>query len=249
MGANFGNIRVVLTRPLYGGNVGQVCRAMANMGLRDLALAAPSPFDTGDVRMMACHAYDIFTERTEYPGLAEAVADCAMVVGASARGGLYRGHAEPPRTLAPRIAAASERGRVALVFGPEDDGLSNTELAFCTAILRIPTNPSHTSLNLSQAVLLCAYEVFLAAADYEPPREKSPEAPSGLRERMFALWRRTLFAIGFLQADKADHMMLGLRRVFARGVRTEDDAKIMMGIARQAEWAAGARPRTGGDDA
>jgi tRNA/rRNA methyltransferase len=239
MDANPDNIRIVLTRPLYGGNVGAVCRAMANMGLRNLAIAAPNPLDTEEARMMACHAYDLFTARSEYPGLAEAVADCAMVVGTSARGGLYRSHAQPPRTLAPRIAAASAHSRVALVFGPEDDGLSNEDLALCTAILQIPTTPSHTSLNLAQAVLLCAYEVFLAVGDYAPPREKSPDAPSHLRERMFGLWRRTLFAIGFMKEDKADHMMLGLRRVLARGVRTEDDARIMMGIARQAEWSAG----------
>jgi TrmH family RNA methyltransferase len=211
---------------------------MANMGLSDLAIAAPRPLDAGEARMMGCHAFDIFERRREYPTLAEAVADCGVVVGASARGGLYRQHAQTPRAAAGRILAAAETGRVALLFGPEDDGLTNEDLALCTAIVQIPTTETHTSLNLAQAVLICAYEVFVAAGVYEPPQEKSPEAPSHLRERMFAVWERALFEIGFMKEDKAEHMMLGLRRVLSRGTLSVDDVKIMMGIARQAEWAA-----------
>lgn len=232
------NIRVVLLSPLYGGNVGSVCRAMANMGLSDLAIAAPRRLDVDEARMMACHAFEVYERRTEYPTLAEAVTDCGMVVGTSARGGLYRQHARTARDTAPRILDAAASTKVALLFGPEDDGLTNEDLALCTAIVQIPTTETHTSLNLAQAVLICAYEVFVATGIYEPPLEKSPEAPSHLRERMFALWERTLFQIGFMKEDKAEHMMLGLRRVLSRGTLTEDDIKIMMGIARQAEWAA-----------
>ena len=237
------NIRVVLVRPLYGGNVGAVCRAMANMGLSDLAIAVPQPFDLDEARMMACHATDILDGRTEYPSLAAAVADCAAVMGTTARMGLYRQHAKTPREWAPLAAEAARTGRVALMFGPEDDGLNNEELALATQIIQIPTTKERSSLNLAQAVLLCAYEIFVASGVYESPREKSDAAPSELRERMFEMWRETLMHIGFMKEDKADHMMYGLRRILSRGSLTVDDVRIMMGIARQALWAAGGTTR------
>jgi len=243
------NIRIVLVSPIYGGNIGSVCRAMANMGMRDLAIAEPRRTDGNEARMMACHAEEILASRREFPDLASAVADCSMVLGATARGGLYRQHAKTPREWAPGALAAAESSPVAFVFGREDNGLSNEELALCTQIVQIPTSPDYTSLNIAQAVMVCCYELFVAQGSYEPIHEKSPDAPSELRERMFGMWHKALLDIGFMKEDKAEHMMLGLRRVLARGAATVDDVHIMMGIARQAEWAAGAgsqRPEAGG---
>ena len=125
-----------------------------------------------------------------------------------------------------------------VVFGREHNGLSNEELALCTHIIQIPTTKEFSSLNLAQAVMVCCYEIFVATEAYEAPVEKSAPASSQLRERMFEIWRRTLLDVGFMKDDKSEHMMLGLRRVFARGVETEDDAHILMGVARQALWAA-----------
>jgi tRNA/rRNA methyltransferase len=232
------NIRIVLVSPIYGGNVGAVCRAMANMGLRELAVVAPRPMNLDEARMMACHATHILNGRAECQTLAEAVAECATVMGTTARHGLYRQHAKTPREWAPRALAAAEHGKAALVFGPEDNGLSNEDLALCTQLIQIPTAPENLSLNVAQAAMICCYELFLAQASYEPPQEKSSEAPSRLRERMFAMWRKTLLEIGFMREDKADHMMLGLRRVLSRGAVTTDDVRIMMGVARQTAWVA-----------
>jgi tRNA/rRNA methyltransferase len=223
---------------MYGGNVGSVCRAMANTGLSDLAVVTPRPMNMEEARMMAVHAADILERRHEFPALAGAVADCGMVLGTTARPGLYRQHAKTPREWAPRILEAAGAVRVALVFGPEDNGLSNEELALCTHIVQIPASTEYKSLNVAQAVLICGYEVFVAAGLYEPPQEKTPEAPSELRERMFDMWRDTLLRIGFMKEDKAEHMMLGLRRILGRGAATLDDVNIMMGIAKQAVWAA-----------
>ena len=233
------NIRIVLLSPLYGGNVGSVCRAMANTGLSDLVIAAPRSIDLKEARMMACHADGILAQRREAPDLAAAVADCGIVMGTTARGGLYRQHARSPREWAARVLEAAAAGRVALVFGPEDNGLTNDDLALCTHVMQIPSVPEYASLNVSQAVLVCCYEIFVAAGDYEPPREKSGIAPTALRERMFGMWRNMLLRVGFMEEAKADHMMLGLRRIFARGAVTVDDVNILMGIAHQAEWAAG----------
>ena len=232
------NIRIVLVSPLYGGNVGSVCRAMANMGLSDLAIAAPRPLDMQEARMMACHADAILEGRTEFPDLQSALADCIAVAGTTARCGLYRQHAGTAREWAPKGLAAASRGPLALVFGPEDNGLANEDLALCTDLIQIPTSSEYSSINVAQAVLICAYELFVASSGYELPEEKSPLASSELRERMFTIWRETLLSIGFMEEDKADHMMLGLRRVLSRGAMTVDDVKICMGIARQSAWAA-----------
>jgi tRNA/rRNA methyltransferase len=232
------NLRVVLVSPIYSGNVGSACRAMKNMGISDLAIAAPKgSWNLDEARMMALHAADVFENRKEYPTLAEAVADCGLVAGTTARQGLYRGHALTPRDWAPRLIEAAKTSRVALVFGRETDGLTNEELAVCTQIIRIPSSSDYSSLNLAQAVLICCYEIFLASGAVELPVELSPEASSAMREKMFEMWRDALLGIGFMKGDKADHMMMGLRRIFSRGKLTEKDIRILVGIARQIRWA------------
>ncbi len=242
---NLENIRIVLVGPLYGGNVGSVCRAMRNMGLHDLAIADPRPLNMLEARMMSCHAEPLLRARQTFDTLAEAVADCGLVIGTSARRGLYRQHAKTPREWAPTVLEACEAGKVGLVFGREDKGLSNDELALCTHIVQIPTTDEATSINLAQSVMICCYELFVATGTYESPEEKTGEAPSVLRERMCGLWREMMLDIGFMEDDKADHMMMGLRRIMGRGVHTIDDVKIMMGIARQAQWASRNAEKTG----
>lgn len=234
------NIRVVLISPVYGGNIGAVCRAMMNCGMTDLVIAEPrNDVNMEEARIRAYHANEVLSARREYPTLSEAVADCGLVAGTTARMGLYRSHARSPREWAPHLLAAADNNRVALVFGPEDKGMNNEHLALCTQIIQIPSSPMYTSLNLSHAVMICCHELFVASGTFEDAaHEWSPEAPSELRERMFAMWRETLLAIGFMKDDKADHMMLGLRRILSRGHLSENDVKILMGMARQSKWVA-----------
>lgn len=234
------NLRVVLVRPIYSGNVGSVCRAMMNMGITDLALVAPqAALDDSQARAMACHAQTVLEKRREFKTLGEAVADCGLVAGTTARQGLYRAHFQTAREAAPRLVEAAQAAKVALVFGPEDDGLTNEEIAFCTQVIRIPSSPGYPSLNLAQAVMIVCYELFLAAGAVEMVGELSPEASSAMREKMFELWREALLGVGFMKGDKADHMMLGLRRILSRGKLTEKDVAILVGMARQVVWAAG----------
>ena len=222
---------------MYGGNVGAVCRAMMNMGLSDLAIAAPrEDCSEFDVIRWSLKSRSIYESRRECATLAEAVQDCTLVAGTSSDDGFYRKVSRTPREWAPSFLEAASQGPVALVFGPENNGLSNEDLALCTDLIRIPSTPKYASLNLSQAVLLCAYELYLAADEYEPPEEGVPLANSDLRERMFGMWRETLLKIGFMESEKADHMMMALRRILSRGNLTEVDARIMMGIARQTSW-------------
>ena len=232
------NICIVLVGTLYGGNVGSACRAMANMGVSHLRLVAPDPYIKWDeAERMACHAEHILEGRQTYETLAEAVSDCVAVAGASAREGLYRQHAHGPREVAPELAALAEKGHVAIVFGREDKGLFNDEISICTHLIRIPTSTEESSLNLSQAVMVVCYELFSCLGKYEPLKEKSELASAALRQRMFELWRNHLLRIGFMDEEKADHMMAGFNRIFSRGALTQDDVKILMGVIRQNEWA------------
>ena len=230
------NIRIVLVNPLYGGNVGAICRAMANMGLSDLTLVAPAKLDMDEARMMAVAADDILSRRRVTATLEEAVGDCSMVMGTTVRAGLYRAHVRSPREWAPRILEVAATGKVALVFGRENSGLTNEELAIATNLIQIPSSPDYPSLNLAQSVMVCAYELFVASGTFVAPEEMSPECDVATREHMFGMWRQMLLDIGFMEEHKADHMMLGLRRIFGRSPLTRDDVRIMMGIARQVQW-------------
>ncbi len=236
MGSPLDNIRVVLTAPIYGGNVGAICRAMGNMGISDLVIAAPEPLDRDNVLRMACAAASIFNNRRETATLKEAVSDCILVAGTSAREGLYRSHSCTPREVTPRLLQSASQGKIALVFGRETHGLSNEELALCTEIIRIPTGNEISSLNISQAVMVCLYELFVCTDYYEPPTEASPPATSELRERMLDIWQNALLRIGFMEPEKTMHIMLGMRRILSRDTLSVNDVRILMGIGRQMLW-------------
>lgn len=232
------NIRVVLVGTLYTGNVGSSCRAMANMGLKNLVLAAPNlQNDWEEGERLAVHATDILHNRKEFATFEEAVADCVAVVGTTAREGLYRQHVKTPREAAPDILALAAQGPVALVFGREDKGLKNEEIAQCTHLIRIPVDEGYTSINLSQAVLITAYEFFTALGNYQMPHEKAPPAPQAQKMQLMKNWSKMLQEIGFMKPEQEDHFMQGFHRVFSRGVFTKDDAALMLGVARQAIWA------------
>jgi tRNA/rRNA methyltransferase len=237
--SDLSHIRIVLVEPLYSGNVGSVCRAMANMGLTDLVLVAPQIVDGWEEgERMAVHAGGLLANRREVATLAEAVGDCVAVAGTTARLGLYRQHVRSPREAALELSRKTQADRVALVFGREDKGLLNEEIGLCTHLIRIPTADTYVSLNLAQAVMVCCYELFVAQGDYEAPTEKSEAAPAAHRIKMMEMWRQMLLLIGFVKPDKIEHMMQGFQRIFTRGALTVDDVHILMGVARQAEWAA-----------
>lgn len=233
------HIRVVLVRPIYGGNLGAVCRAMKNMGLSRLVLVRPNPdLDFYEAQKYALHAEDVLAARAQVDSVAEAVGDCAVVAATTGLKGLYRSHAKSPRELAPRLLESAQQHQVALVFGPEHHGLSNEEMQVATHLITIPSAPAYSSLNLAQAVMVCAYELYLASQQYQPPKEFHPEAPVVMRERLFDLWRQMLLDVKFCDEVKIDHMMMGFRRIFGRGYLSEADVNILMGLARQASWCA-----------
>ncbi|HEY5620989.1 MAG TPA: RNA methyltransferase [Pontiella sp.] len=231
------NIRIVLVNPMFGGNIGSVCRAINNNGITDLAIVDPRPeTDWDDARKLACNAREQFAAIRKFDTLAEAVADCTVVAGTSARTGFYRDTAYSPKEFASIGLESAKDHRIALVFGREDKGLFNEELALCTHIIQIPSSGLYTSLNLSHAVYVCCYEMFCAAGVFQPSEEKAEEADSELRERMFDVWREMMIKTEFTHEQKLEHMMMGLRRIFSRGKLTVPDVKILMGLAKQSIW-------------
>jgi len=234
------NIRIVCVRPMYGGNMGSICRAMRNSGLEHLVLVDPAPDLYGEeLRKMAMHALPVYENRKETATLEEAVGECGAVAMTSGVDGFYRGHALSPREAAPDLLSVADRGLpVAVVFGPEDKGMGLDELKQATHLIRIPTHSEYTSLNLSQAVVLVAHELFQASGVYKAPEDATPPASHQFRERMLSTWEETMHDIAFCPDEKIPHMMMGLRRILSRGELTENDVKILMGLARQSSWAA-----------
>jgi len=241
------NIRIVLVDPKYGGNIGSVCRVMMNMGITDLAIVAPhADLSWKEARKLAYHAEGLLMDHKKFDTLEEAVADCTVVAGTSARTGMYRDHAVTPREVAPVVLESAAHHKTALVFGREDKGLFNEELAVCTHIVHIPSSDLYRSLNLSHAVMVCCYELFIAHGRFAAPAEKSDEADSAMRERLYATWREMMLETEFCEEEKLNHMMMGLRRIFSRGKLTDNDVRILLGLARQSRWVAGEWKRLSG---
>ena len=232
------SIRIICVRPLFGGNMGAICRAMKNCSLHQLVLIHPRPdMDQIELRKMALKALPIYKNRKEFDSLEEAVADCGAVAMTSGVDGFYRDHASTPREAVPELLKIAAQKPVAIVFGSEDKGMRTDELKLATHLLRIPSHHAYSSLNLSQAVMLLAHELYIGSEHFELGEEKTPPADHQFLERMFDCWDEAMQDIHFCQDEKREHMMMGLRRVLTRGSLTENDVKIMMGLARQASWA------------
>src|SRR6185437_10837587 len=150
-----------------------------------------------------------------YATIREAIADCSLVIGTTCRAGLYRKHSQPPRELAPTIIAAAENGKVALIFGPEDHGLSNKDLEHCQLLITIPADPEYQSLNVAQAAMICLYEIYVGTLKTS---ERGPIELARAKqiERLFDRMRHSLLKIGFLDSENPEHMLLAFRRILGR---------------------------------
>jgi len=241
-------IRIVLVRPRRGGNVGAVARAMKNMGMSDLVLVAPRTRVGRVGERMAAHADDVLARRRTVATLGEALRDVDLVVAASGRVDARSDGAATPRDAAPALLEAARKGKVALVFGPEDHGLANSDLDLCQRIVQIPTAAGYPSLNLAQAVLIVAYELLVASGAAAPRRprtgrearraEEHRAASSAEREAMIEHLADGLAAVGFLSPANP-YVLRDVRSLFARTGLTRRDVRVWRGIARQVTWAAG----------
>src|SRR5678815_5119674 len=163
------DIRFVLVRPGQGGNVGAAARALKNMGGASLWLVDPRPFDDVEAVRFAHNATDVLEGARIVATLPEALAECRWIAGATRRGGRRRAITYTPRELARAAVHEPQRRPLAVVFGPEEDGLTMAELSLCHDVVRIPAAPEQPSLNLAQAVLVLAYELYIAHLDAAAP--------------------------------------------------------------------------------
>jgi len=231
------NLRIVLVRPRGSANVGAAARAMKNMGVRDLTLVRPAVRRFKAAEAMAVHARDLVRNARVVADVGEAVGDCTLVVGTTCRGGPYREGAEDAQALAPHVLEATAHGPVAVLFGPEDHGLTNDDLRVCQRLITIDTSPAYASLNLAQAVLLVCYELRRAArAGRRVPRAVTPARVAEV-ERMYRHLQRALLSIGFLHPQNPEHVMFALRALFGRTALADHEVRILLGLARQIEWA------------
>ncbi len=235
-----GRFRVVLVRTEIAGNIGSTARVLANFGIRDWCLVAPRADPTADEAMMfAARAQAMLTSVRHCEQLAEAVADCLVVCGTTARsaGLIASTSLALPWEIMPHLVLAAPSGKVALVFGPETDGLSNADLSLCHHILHIPTDNGYPALNLSHSVAVCLYELrrtLLASDTGGQPRHDLADFAS--QERMFEHLREALTELHFLWKPDADRLMYAIRYLLGRAGLTHQEVQILHGLARQILW-------------
>ena len=225
-------IRFVLFAPMYTGNIGSVARAMKTMGFADLVIVNPPPeFPNNEARQMASGAQDVLAGARIAASLAEAVAGCGLVIGASARYFRLGVPELDPRQCAAQALSAARIQPVALVFGPERSGLTNAELDLCHAIVYIPANPDYNSLNLAQAVQVVAYELRMADPySRELPPPESPLAEARDLQLFYDHLERVLLGSGFLDPANPRHLMRRLKRLFNRTRLDSNELNILRGI-------------------
>ena len=220
--------RIVLVRTSHPGNIGGAARAMKTMGLERLYLVAPLKFPHADATARASNAGDVLGRVRVCDTLEGAIADCTLVIGASARQRTLPWPLLDAREAAQRIAQSSEE--TAVVFGAEQSGLDNTELERCGALLRIPTNAEYGSLNLAAAVQIVAYELRMAAQAEPPETPETPLATAAELEYFYEHLQRVMEAMDFLDPGNPKHLMRRMRRLFNRAQLDQNELNILRGL-------------------
>ncbi len=232
----FSSIDIVLVGTLNSGNTGSVARAMANMGFPRLSLVNPRCKIDQQSYAMATHGDNILRSARTFPSLRDALADAVYVYGTTARSRRCRDALEP-REMACRAVEHAQRGNVAIVFGPEDMGLSNDELELCNEVVNIPTAPGASSLNISHAVLLICYELFSACPEIKASDVAlSDPAPVAMVEAMYDHMRESLLEIGFLNPQNPEYTLGMIRRLLSRTGLSVPEVRMLRGLFRQLVW-------------
>lgn len=227
-------IVVVLDEPRDLVNIAGVIRAMKNMGLSSLRVVNPGEWDEWRITGIAHRTEDLVRSTRHFLTLEAAVADCVLVIGTSARPRTAQRNYGWARDWAPRILERAVDGPVAVVFGREDRGLANEALDRCDGVLLIPTDPAYASLNLAQAFLVVAYELFLASRPegLELPTGKRSQRPASREEmeRMFHALEEGLASIDFFKARSPESVMRTVRTLLSRAEPDQQEAGLMAAV-------------------
>jgi len=225
----------------HPGNIGAAARAMKVMGLSDLCLVKPKIFPDDQANAMSANATDILENANVVSTLAEAIADCQLVVGSSARHERtlswdIQDSRECGETIA-QYANKANNTKVALLFGRESSGLTNDELAVCQHLVHIPTNPDYSSLNVASAVQLLAYECRIASLKDNSTSnnkiEKKQEYEWVTSEEIdgfFQHLKQVMEEVDFLDPENPRHLMTRLRRLYSRTSMTRSELNIQRGF-------------------
>jgi tRNA/rRNA methyltransferase len=224
------NLSIILVHTKTPGNIGAVCRSMMNMGLSRLMLVRPPDDLSGEAMKFAAGAEEILKSAKIFPTLEEAVADHHLVIGTSRHLGRRRKNVTSPRRMAEEVLPLLANNKVAVVFGREVNGLDKDDLALCHELIAIPSSDAFPSLNLSHAVIVIAYELFLASLEAAPDFGQRELAPDRDIEAFYRQLQDTLEDAGFLNAKNADHMMFSLRQLFGRARLDTREVNILRGI-------------------
>lgn len=239
----FKRLRFVLVETSRAGNVGSVARAMKTMGFSDLVLVTPrceDPLNDPEAVAFASGAIDVLQGARIVGSIQEALEGCNFAAAVSARLREFSPPVWTPRAFSAQVAEKSDL-RPALILGNERVGLPNEIVTACNVLINIPANPSYSSLNLSQAAQVLAYECRIAA-EGDGLQLGGAQAGIGFKgeaasmaqiEGMYAHLEEALVAIGFLNADNPKKLMPRLKRLFARTQLETEEVNILRGIARQ----------------
>lgn len=229
-------IRFVLVDTSHPGNIGAVARAMKNMGLSDLVLVNPRQFPDPEATARASGADDVLARARVVATLAEAIADCSLVLATTARTREQYFRVIEPREAAARLIAGARAGAgaAAVVFGTERYGLSNEHLLAAHALLRIPANPEYESLNIAMAAQLIAYEIRMAGhtpGDGTQAQREAPLATPKQMEMFFTHLEQVMHEADFRdRTQSGTHLMGRIRRMFARAELDANEVNILRGI-------------------
>jgi tRNA/rRNA methyltransferase len=232
---NLANIAIVLVQPNISENIGAAARAMCNMGLRRLIVVDPPRCDLTRVCKMATQtALEVVEEMEVYGRLPEALREFRYVVGTTARLGGQRQVIRSPDRLAEKLVSLAAENPVAILFGPEDRGLTNEDLRFCHSVTTIPT-AGFSSLNLAQAVMVICYELFRCRTD--PPPEFARRLANRFElDAMYDQLKDVLLRISFINPSNPDYFMNNLRHFGTRMQLRAKEVQIIRGICRQIDW-------------
>ncbi len=240
--ARLSHIRIVLINTSHPGNIGAAARAMKVMGLADLHLVNPKTFPCAEATAMASGADDLLERAVIHESLESALAGCSLVLGTSAR---MRSLPMPQmdlRTAAQSALSEHDGQNIAIIFGQERAGLTNEEIQRCHQLVHIDTNPGYSSLNLSQAVQVMAYELRMAvigdAGAIISPSDWVP-VDAGQMEMFFVHLEQTLLDIKFMNPEQPKRLMARMRRLYNRARPDQNEINILRGILTATQQSAG----------